>query len=214
MEKLPVLMPIDRGASQSPRAQTASASPDPRSAPLPPLTPLGELISLWNHYQPTLRLYCLRLLDGNHADAEDALGSVALKILDRQAGDEIVRDPLALFHRLLFTSCMDTHRRRRREVLHPTSASPEPRAAESAVEGCCCESAEQAYLRRELFLQVHCGLNALPGRLRCVLLDRINNRPYPDIARAHGISIENARKQVQLARDLLRMRLRNHDFLR
>src|ERR1035437_8155542 len=72
---------------------------------------------LWKRHEKGLRQLCLRKMDGQVAEAEDALSQVMLKALDRlPACAEKILHPEAWLHRLALNLCVDLRRGNRRRT--------------------------------------------------------------------------------------------------
>jgi RNA polymerase sigma-70 factor (ECF subfamily) len=150
---------------------------------------------LWESHAARLLSVCLREMNGNRADAEDALGDAmmrALEKLPRHAPRIIAIEPWLV--RLTLNVCTDVHRRR----LRGTRIAVEfgfnaERGAAVVVETPEPEVDPVSLIAR------------LPERLREVLVLRVLKRmPYDDIANRLDLTCANARKRVQQARAALR----------
>lgn len=166
------------------------------------------MLAQWHAHRRKLLVCCLRLLDNNWADADDALGDVLVKILRNDHRLAEIEDPIAWFYRLTFNSCMDILRARRREGLRRRRWSGDAQDTEELHSAAAVETSEQVYLRRELLQQLRYAVDALPKSLREALLLRADDVSYADIAARSDITQENARKRVQQARTQLRVELR------
>jgi RNA polymerase sigma factor (sigma-70 family) len=173
----------------------------------------GDVIAfwtLWERYrQDLLYPYCLRYMDGNRADAEDALSSASLKAWrGLAAGAHEIANVKAWLLRLLYNLCMDMRKshHRRNAIQHADNGAGG--GAEEAlvpVE----ESAEAAALRREMELGIYRAIESLPPRLRVVSrLNLLYGMPSRDIAVQLNLGPDNVRKRLQQARAILQKQLR------
>jgi RNA polymerase sigma factor (sigma-70 family) len=166
-----------------------------------------EFWKIWKLHASYLSGLCLRWTRGNSADAEDALSQAKTKALAAYLkGRETLLDERAWLGRVLYTVCMDQYRQKsRREVL----LAP---GLQEALEGLPVRSSgpspEDRLLRHELSGQLGRLAGELPSSWYSALVERVvHEKPYPDIAAAHGTTEVNIRKRVQLARAYLRRRL-------
>lgn len=147
---------------------------------------------LWRQHSPRLFVICLRELNRNWADAEDAVAEAMLRAHRNLPAR--LDNAEAWFTRVTTNVCRDLQRRRARTEavkgqyakLQRTAAAPdEPPQAEE------CDP--------------HLMLERLPKPLRDALVLRaVHGTPYGDIAAHLGISPESVRKRVQHARATLR----------
>ncbi|WP_193185277.1 RNA polymerase sigma factor [Nisaea sediminum] len=184
------------------------APPPPRPAPseagqLPP----EDFWELWSTHQNQLLRQCMRLMSGNMADAEDALGNALVRASSHfaEGGGEGIANQRAWLSRLVHNSCIDFYRARARqkrwtdEVLAmadgddiPSAPTPEPTPEEVAETG-------------EAMRTLQAALDELPELLRVPLMLRfLEGLSYKEIAERLCIPNCTARKRVQLARERLR----------
>lgn len=162
----------------------------------------------WKLHHEYLFGLCLRWTRGNRADAEDALSQAKMKALAAYfAKPEAKLDEKAWLSRVLYTVCMDQHRRRsRRERLNGGSLHEE--AFQETVHPAGAPSPEELLLGRELHARLERLAAELPPSWHRALVERVvRERTYGDIAAEHGTTEANIRKRVQLARAYLRRRL-------
>jgi len=152
---------------------------------------------LWNRHQTGLRRLCLRKMDGNVADAEDALSQVMIKALDRlpaSAGKIISLE--AWLHGLAKNLCIDLRRER-----HRRSEIAESWKITTLAE----PKTSQSLLRFEVESEIQQRITALPPPLReSFVLHIVRDIPVKEVATQLGLSSANVRKRVQLARARLR----------
>lgn len=194
-------------------ARTAAAPPqtpahrsDDSTAEASPLPP-EAFWNLWSENQNQLLRQCMRLMSGNMADAEDALGNAMVRASSHFAdgGGGAIANQRAWLSRLVHNSCIDFYRARSRqkrwtdEVMAMADGSPIPSAP--APEPTPEEIAETGEAMRSL----QDGLDALPELLRVPLILRfLEGLSYAEIAERLCIPNCTARKRVQLARERLR----------
>ncbi|UUX48038.1 RNA polymerase sigma factor [Nisaea acidiphila] len=187
-----------------------------REIPPPPISPKGErrtpqppeaFWELWSEHQSQLLRQCMRLMSGNMADAEDALGNALVRASSHfaEGGGEGIANQRAWLSRLVHNSCIDFYRARSRqkrwtdEVMAmadgddiPSAPTPEPTPEEIAETG-------------ESMRKLQTELNKLPELLRVPLILRfLEGLSYAEIAERLCIPNCTARKRVQLARERLR----------
>jgi RNA polymerase sigma factor (sigma-70 family) len=165
---------------------------------------------LWEEHQPYLYRVCLQHLGGVQEDAEDALSRLLIKLWDllpRHAGS--IKNLRAWLTRITYNLCIDIHRERKQT--RNTKSIDDLTAAEGDALLRLIESPEEAALRQEIQGYLYHGVNDLTPKLRIpFLLHFLDDVPYSEIAAQLAISPENARKRGQLARGVLRNRLKNY----
>ena len=196
------------------RSSNESQPPDQQAVPRPALTCGASSSSapdiFWaicSEHQDRLRRQCLKLMSGNVADAEDALGDAMVRASAYFAeghGDKITNTG-AWLSRLVRNACIDFFRARSRqkrwteEVLampdcHSVPSLPAPQQTPEEV-------AEVGESMRSLKQK----LDALPDILRePVILRFLEGHSYTEIADQLSITKCAARKRIQLARERLR----------
>lgn len=162
---------------------------------------------LWSEHQNQLLRQCMRLMSGNMADAEDALGNALVRASSHfaEGGGAGIANQRAWLSRLVHNSCIDFYRARSRqkrwtdEVMAmadgddvPSAPAPEPTPEEVAETGEAMRKLQEA-------------LDELPELLRVPLILRfLEGLSYAEIAERLCIPNCTARKRVQLARERLR----------
>ena len=158
---------------------------------------------LWNRTEPDLYRVCLAQMDGNHADAEDALSAMRLKAFEA-LGTMAARInlPRAWLIRSTRNLCRDlrrgSQRRSSKAILidHLPQEIADPRAGVQP-EPIVIETDSHARLRQ--------AVRMLPNRLReAAVLRFVEELEYCDIAERLNITEVNARKRVQEARSYLK----------
>ncbi|WP_193172268.1 RNA polymerase sigma factor [Nisaea nitritireducens] len=162
---------------------------------------------LWFEHQNQLLRQCMKLMSGNVADAEDALGNAMVRASSHFAEGKgaAITNQRAWLSRLVHNACIDFYRARSRqkrwteEILAmadsdvvPSLPSPAPTPEEVAETGESMRSLQR-------------GLDDLPDVLRDpIILRFLEGRSYAEIADRLSITNCTARKRVQLARERLR----------
>ncbi|WP_420402841.1 RNA polymerase sigma factor [Nisaea sp.] len=196
------------GLSQPFSVREVASPPPAESAPAtaPPLPP-EDFWDLWSAHQHQLLRQCMRLMSGNMADAEDALGNALVRASSHfaEGGGAGIDNQRAWLSRLVHNSCIDFYRARARqkrwtdEVMAmadgddiPSVPAPEPTPEEIAETG-------------EAMRTLQAALDELPELLRVPLILRfLEGLSYKEIAERLCIPSCTARKRVQLARERLR----------
>lgn len=161
---------------------------------------------VWEAHRELLGRLSLHWMRGRPADAEDALSAVKLKaILHFRSRTPGILNERAWLIRLLYTTCIDSYRKRSREQGWTEGLECVLESGE-AVSGSL--SPEERILQRERLSRVSELLEELPGPWREAIVEHcLRRRSYAEIARESGMTQANVRKRVQLARDFLRRRL-------
>ncbi|MEP3115924.1 RNA polymerase sigma factor [Nisaea sp.] len=175
-----------------------------------PVLPPDTFWDLWFEHQHLLLRQCMKMMSGNMADAEDALGNALVRASAHfaEGGGESIVNKRAWLSRLAHNACIDFYRARSRQKrwtdeivamadgdFIPSAPLPEPTPEDVAETGESMRSLQR-------------GLDDLPERLRRpVILRFLEGRSYAEIAERLCITNCTARKRVQLARE----RLRRHE---
>lgn len=160
---------------------------------------------LWIEHRDQMKRIAMRLMQGNEADAEDALSTAMLRA-ERAFDLDKILNPAAWFSRLVHNACIDHYRHRSRTpTLGDAVDLPPDDAAPTAVDVQNGRSGEEELLSREGLNETLCAILELPGELMEPLMLRcLAERPYDDIAREMELSNAAVRKRVQLARQYLK----------
>lgn len=153
--------------------------------------------TLWMKHELRLRAVCLREMNGNRVDAEDALHEAMLHAYDKLPRFAAsIASPCAWLSRMTSNVCRDLHRLRARSV----------RIAECLeVLGHQRWPADVGGDTRSDDYDLGVMVELLPDRLRDAFVMRVLQCiPYRDIATRLGITCVTARKRVQQSRELLR----------
>ena len=157
---------------------------------------------VWELHSAEVRKYCLRLMGGDHSDAEEAFSRTALRAFKYYR--EIL-EPRAWFFKAAHNSCIDIYRERKRraeESLTNVELVVIPQEAWGG--GSSPGDPERDLLQRELESFVEHWVEGLPDPLLQVYQRRAAGLEDPHIAAQLGISQTNVRKRAQLARNRLR----------
>lgn len=170
-------------------------------------SPMPAFWEIWSQHRTQLLHQCMRMMSGNIADAEDALGNALVRASTHfaEGGGAAIANKRAWLSRLVHNSCIDFFRARSRqkrwidEVMVmsdcdfiPSVPTPEP-------------TPEVAAEVAESMRTLQNDLNDLPELLRAPLVMRfIEGQSYSEIAERLGVPNSTVRKRVQLARERLR----------
>jgi RNA polymerase sigma-70 factor (ECF subfamily) len=157
---------------------------------------------IWRENEQHLLKVCLRKL-GDVSDAEDALASVSLTVMEKlpEAYGRVL-NLRAWLVQVVVNHCVDVQRRRQRQgrifVSDPLDNGEElwP-AADSS-------TPEQQLLEQQLWATAHSLIKALPSMLQEVAVPYfLRHLSYPEIASNLGLTQDNVRKRIQKARAIL-----------
>jgi RNA polymerase sigma factor (sigma-70 family) len=165
----------------------------------------GAFWDLWALHQQHLYAVCARAMDGNHAEAEDALSQVMLKARQQLAvSASQVAAPRAWLTRLARNLCIDIQR----DLGRRTKANRQLELLTQAGEALAVnhpESSNLALLTEESEAENRRRVERLPPELRePFVLQFYQELPCDEIAARLGLSMANVRKRLQLARAFLR----------
>lgn len=169
---------------------------------------VGNFWSLWLSERDFFFKMCMRWLHGRRHEVEDVLGRGAINgfefIVNHPAGVHRFR-PWML--RILYNLSIDSSRSRSRcaglDDLGPADDEP------AAPLVCTVDIPERVLLREELATSLAEAAANLPPRLHEVYTLRfVEEMPYEAISQALNISQTNARKRIQVVRELLREQLK------
>ena len=164
---------------------------------------------LWDLYlHGQLLQHSLRWMDGNHADAEDALSSAGIKAWQYlDAHPREIAHVKAWLTKLLYNHCMNLRKaNQKRSLYDPLAASSERLDAGAA--SAAPAHPEAAALRREMRLYVRRHVNRLPPPLRePLVLHFFEHLSQREVAARLNLSYDVVRKRLQHARMML------HDWM-
>ncbi len=160
------------------------------------------------HHRVLLR-FALARMNGNMDEAEDALSTAAINAARAIRPDSAaVENPVAWFFRVLGNCCNDIHRERSRRHQALCSLRPEQRS-HLGIDGADSRTPEDTAQSMEHQAEVVQTMTEMPGPLSDALTRRVfNHQDYSEMAAELQISPALARKRVQLARDILRKKVR------
>ncbi len=172
-----------------------------------PYEPQGDadFWRLWEDNKNVFFKRCLKILNGDTCQAEDALSSAMLKAREKMINySDSIHNFRGWALRLTENVCLDFLRKHRKLVSlddFPDSFA----CTETDSVSVFLESADNYQSREALLLGILDTLNDLPLRLRePALLRFLYSASYRDIAGRLRISEENARKRIQEARSFLK----------
>lgn len=155
--------------------------------------------------QQAVRRRCLALLNGSHADADDAVATTAMKAFEHYAS---LRNPVVGTPWLLTIArnvCLDLHRGNRRRRLVEVSLQEEHLDVSAIMPVEPPELADDAERDDDACEVLRRSIERLPQRLRAVARLRfVSSLRSVDIARELGMTDANVRKQLQHIRERLR----------
>ncbi|NER79972.1 MAG: RNA polymerase sigma factor [Leptolyngbya sp. SIO1D8] len=163
---------------------------------------------LWEIYRDYLYDRCRVWMGGNHHDAEEAISLVVLKAWDKlpnYASDII--NLRGWLNRLAHNLCVDVHRRRKREPISTDSVDGKQFYLQD-IETSQESQPESALLQQELKIYLRHCIQDLPDRLQHpLILHYYQGMSCTDIAQELAISLDNAAKRLQQARNIIRKHL-------
>ncbi|MDY6782560.1 MAG: sigma-70 family RNA polymerase sigma factor [Cyanobacteriota bacterium] len=161
----------------------------------------------WQKHRELLYRCCIKWMNGNLTDAEDALSRAMLKAWEKmqQFAGKIVNFK-AWLTKLTYNVCVDIHRERSRGAnnLEDIEAVPEEKGLLSGV-----DTPIKALETEEKKMIIRRAIDRLPTRLReTFILHFYEALPYQEIAQQQRISYDNVCKRISQARKVLREELR------
>lgn len=161
---------------------------------------------LWSQTEPDLYRVCLAQMDGNHADAEDALSAMRLKAFEALSSmAATINLPRAWLIRSTRNLCRDIRRgslRRTARAIHIDHVQQEVADPRRGVQP------EPVVIEGDSNARMRQSIDRLPVRLRdAAVLRFVEEQEYDEIALRLDITEVNARKRVQEARAKLRKTL-------
>jgi len=176
-------------------------------------TPVGPRAcwQLWEVRQAYFYQCCLRWLNGNQADAEDAFNTAALAVW-RKTHEQTptIINPMGWLTGVVRHACLDMHRRHQKETSYTieTDALDTETWADGPSSAPICRSPETVFLKREKCVYLHEEIAALPVRLRVPFALRCcEELTYEEISTQLGLAVPTVRKRVQEARTQLGRKL-------
>ncbi|MDB9519433.1 RNA polymerase sigma factor [Roseofilum reptotaenium CS-1145] len=166
---------------------------------------------LWQSHQEYLYFHCLRWLNNDRHEAEDALSLAMLKA--RKTLPDYahkITNLQAWLTRLTHNLCIDKYRQARRRAIGVENIDE---IATISLDSLLISytSPESTLLSEELSRSIVQAINMLPERLRQLFILRYYHQvSCADIAQDLGISQDNAYKRIQEAKECLRKRLKHY----
>ena len=165
----------------------------------------------WNfwelHYDNFYR-HCLRWLNGNHADTEDALSTAKIKVWEslRHRANEI-SDLKAWIMRVIFNLCMDLRRQRTRyERLFVNAEETVKGAVDNS--GVGLSWTDEMLFRWETNTSIRGAIVELPSSLKVpFILHACHDLSYGEVAEQLGLTPDNVRQRIHRARAVIKQRL-------
>ncbi len=165
----------------------------------------------WNEYRELLYQCCLRLMNYNRTDAEDALSQSMVKAWEKvQKFEGKITNFKAWLRQLTRNLCIDICRKHSRGATGVESiewvADTEEMGIASSV-----ESPESCLEREEKYIQIRRAIADLPERLReTFTLHFYEELTHKEIAERQGISYDNVCRRICLAKKKLKEKLSNY----
>lgn len=174
---------------------------------------LNAFWPLWQSHQEYLYVLCLRWLNNDVYEAEDAL-SVAMLKARKKLPDYAhkITNLRAWLTRLTHNLCMDKYRQDRRRAMGVENIDEiAPASLDSLLISYTCP--ESTLLSEELSQSIFRAINMLPERLRYPFFLRYYHQvSYADIAQQLAISQDNVYKRIEQAKERLKKQLRHYLF--
>jgi len=176
-----------------------------------PDDPVSEFWQQWHSLQDQLYRCCLKLMNFNPTDAEDALSQAMLKAwekVQKYAGK--IDNLKAWLMQLTRNFCIDIIRQRSKEAAGVESLEwvgvTDNVDTTSAV-----DTPEKALEKAEKATVIEQAIASLPERLRdTFILHFYQQRTHTEIAQAQGITYDNVCKRISLARKQLKEKLSSY----
>ncbi|NEP86982.1 MAG: sigma-70 family RNA polymerase sigma factor [Okeania sp. SIO2C2] len=165
----------------------------------------------WTEHQDMLYRCCLRLMNFNHTDAEDALSQAMLKACEKvQKFEGEITNFRAWSIKVTCNLCIDIIRERSRGATGVESiefvGDTQDMGMASSV-----ESPESCLEREEKSIEIRRAIADLPERLRgTFILHFYEELSHTEIAKRQGISYNNVSRRIYLARKKLKQKLSNY----
>ncbi|NEQ35970.1 MAG: sigma-70 family RNA polymerase sigma factor [Okeania sp. SIO3I5] len=167
-----------------------------------------EFWQVWGDHRDRLYRYCLRLMNSNHADAEDALSEAMVKAWNmvRKFAGKIANLPAWLMT-LTRNLCLDLIRKRSRGAVGVDDIEWVGDSGEMGVAS-AVELPEQVLEKDERSVVIRRAIASLPERMRLTfILHFYEELSYEEIVEQQGISIDCVYKRISLARKKLKSKL-------
>ncbi|NET06812.1 MAG: sigma-70 family RNA polymerase sigma factor [Merismopedia sp. SIO2A8] len=169
---------------------------------------VSEFWQQWQELQDPLYRCCLKLMNFNSTDAEDALSQAMLKAWEKvQKYAEKIDNLKAWLMQLTRNLCIDTIRQRSLGAAGVESLEWVG-ATENIETAIAVDTPEKALETEEKATVIKQAIASLPERLRnSFILHFYQQRTHTEIAEEQGITYDNVCKRISLARKLLKEKL-------
>lgn len=168
----------------------------------------------WQKYRDYLYRFCLKCMNGNVTEAEEALSRAMLNAWEKLQNytdyTEKIVNIKAWLTRLTHNICVDIHRENSRRV--KSLENIELYASDEQQEKFFFENTKETDLEKNEKKTVICqAIHNLPSRLReTFILHFYRELSYQEIAQQQNISYQNVCKRISQARAILREELREY----
>ncbi len=165
----------------------------------------------WLEHQDSLYQCCLKLMNWNHTEAEEALHEAMVKASEKvREYTTNIANLKAWLHQMTRNHCIDIIRKRSKSATGVESiewvGDEEDIGTVTPV-----KTPEQALETDEKYIEIRGAIASLPERLRSTfILHFYEELKHPEIAEIQGISYDNVCKRISLARKMLKEKLSGH----
>ncbi|NET46288.1 RNA polymerase sigma factor [Okeania sp. SIO2B3] len=165
----------------------------------------------WNGHRELLYRCCLRLMNSNQTDAEDALSRAALKAWEKvQKFEGKITNFKAWSIKLTRNLCIDIIRERSRGATGVESIEWVGDTQEMGIAS-SVKSPESCLEREERSIEIRRAIADLPERLRgTFILHFYEELSHTEIAKRQGISYDNVCRRIYVAKKKLKEKLSNY----
>lgn len=185
----------------------------------PPCTKTGEpdglqhLAQAWAMHSRELLKRCVAWCGGREEDGREAFSRAWSRAAATLLSERLrLSNTRAWLLTLAYRACMSLHRERsRRKEQELDTTGPAGHDVSLHCDG-APEDPERLTLNKELGAFLLAEVERLPPRLRGAMFTYMDSGEYVEVVERFGITDVNARKRVQQAREILRVRLA--DYLR
>lgn len=156
---------------------------------------------LWNQHKDYLYKHCLRWMNNNYTEAEEAISISMLKAWEKLPKYALqVTNVRAWLTRVTYNLCVDIHRKKSYNLSIEENLESQDFLLDSRI-----DSPETIILRNELRRVIYHLINTLPKNLQIpIILKFIQEKNYREISAILNISEHNVRKRIQKGRILLK----------
>ncbi len=167
----------------------------------------------WQQNRELLYHCCIKWMEGNPIEAEEALSQAMLKAWEKvQKFAGKINNFKAWLTRLTHNLCVDLHRERSRSANQVEDIEVYTCGEKSEWLG-CEDTSLNALESDEKKMAIRRAIENLPTRLReTFILHFYEDRSYQEIAQQQEISVPNTYKRISQARKILRKELKGYFF--